>query len=91
MQWHVVDADALRPLEAIVRVLAHVRERYEAFAWTDAATMPWSRHPDAGQPWFEPVRGPMVDALLGDASAREVVDGARRWDDVAAAWAASAR
>ncbi|MDF1522661.1 MAG: DUF1343 domain-containing protein, partial [Trueperaceae bacterium] len=48
VQWHVVDADALRPLEAIVRVLAHVRERYDAFAWTDAAAMPWSRHPEAG-------------------------------------------
>ena len=43
----------------------------------------------AGPPWFEPVRGPLVDALVRDASAREVVDGARTWVDVAADWAAA--
>ena len=95
VQLHVTDAAALRPLEAVVRILAHVREAHPEFAWTDAATLPWAqlpgaRLPGAGEPWFEPVRGALVDALTGDASVRGVVDGARRWDEVAAAWAADA-
>ena len=86
VQLHVVDAVALRPLEAVVRVLAHVRATYDAFTWLDAEAMPWVDHPDAGAPWFEPVAGPIVDALVGDGSAREVIDGTRDWDDVAVAW-----
>ena len=90
VQLHVTDAAALRPLEAVVRILAHVRDAHPEFAWTDAATLPWARLPGAGEPWFEPVRGALVDALTGDASVRAVVDGARGWDEVAAAWAADA-
>jgi uncharacterized protein YbbC (DUF1343 family) len=90
VQLHVVDARALRPLEAVVRVLAHVRATYDAFAWHDAAAMPWSDHPDGGQPWFEPVRGPLVDALVGDASVRRVVDGELAWDEAVAGWRAAA-
>ena len=91
VQLHVTDAAALRPLEAVVRILAHVHAEHAEFAWTDAATLPWARLPGAGEPWFEPVRGPLVDALTGDASVRAVVDGARRWDEAAAGWAADAR
>jgi len=91
VQLHVTDAAALRPLEAVVRILAHVRAAHPEFAWTNAATLPWARLPGAGEPWFEPVRGALVDALLGDASAREVVDGARPWDEVAAVWATDAK
>jgi len=86
VQLHVVDARALRPLEAVVRVLVHLRATDDAFAWHDAAAMPWSDHPDAGEPWFEPVRGPLVDALVGDASVRRVIDGELAWDDAVAGW-----
>jgi uncharacterized protein YbbC (DUF1343 family) len=86
VQLHVVDAAALRPLEAVVRILAHVRAAHPQFAWVDAAAMPWSRAPDAGASWHEPARGPLVDALTGDAGVRAVVDGTRSWDDAAAAW-----
>lgn len=91
VQLHVTDAAMLRPLEAVVRILAHVRAAHPEFAWTDAGALPWATLPGAGEPWFEPVRGPLVDALLGDASARAVIDGTRGWDEVAAAWAADAR
>src|SRR5690606_12507351 len=63
VQLHVTDAAALRPLEAVVRILAHVRAAHPEFAWTDAATLPWARLPEAGAPWFEPARGALVDAL----------------------------
>jgi len=86
VQLHVVDARALRPLEAVVRVLAHLRAAHDAFAWHDAAAMPWRDHPDAGEPWFEPVRGPLVDALAGDASVRAVIDGELSWSEAEAAW-----
>ncbi len=96
VQLHVTDAAALRPLEAVVRVLAHVREAHPEFAWTDAATLPWARLPGAGEPWFEPVRGALVDALTGDASVREMVEGvrprsiaARAWEDDAVAFASA--
>lgn len=91
VQLHVTDAAALRPLEALVRILAHVREAHPAFAWTDAATLPWSRSPDAGAVWHEPVRGPLVDGLTGDASVREAIDGTRPFAAVDAAWRAAAR
>ena len=90
VQLHVTDAAALRPLEAVVRVLAHLRATYADFAWHDAAAMPWADHPDAGEPWFEPVRGPLVDALVGDASVRRVIDGELAWEDAEAAWRAGA-
>jgi uncharacterized protein YbbC (DUF1343 family) len=91
VQWHVVEPAALRPLEAALRVLAHVRERHAAFAWVDAATLPWSEHPDAGAPWHEPARGALVDALVGDGSVRAVVDGERAFEEVAAEWREVAR
>ena len=90
VHWHVTDAASLRPLEAAVRVLAHVRQRYAEFAWTDAAKLPWSDHPDAGAPWHEPTRGPLVDALAGDASVRAVVDGDATFEETVAAWRAAA-
>lgn len=90
VQWHVVDVASLRPLEAAVRVLAHVRQRYPEFAWTDAANLPWSNHPDAGAAWHEPTRGPLVDALTGDGSVRAVVDGETTLSDAVARWRAAA-
>ena len=85
------DAAALRPLAAVTRVLACVRAAHDAFAWLDAAAMPWASDPAAGEPWFNPVRGPLVDALTGSAEARAIVDGRRSRDDVHARWAESAR
>ena len=87
----VTDAAALRPLEALVRVLRHVRASYGAFAWLDAAQMPWASSPDVGEPWFEPAVGPLVDALTGSDEVRAVVDGHLPWDDVEARWAQVAR
>jgi len=88
VQLHVTDAGALRPLEAVVRMLAHLRAIHDAFAWVDAGAMPWAQHPDAGAPWYEPVRGPMIDALTGDDSVRRVIDGELSWDDAVAGWPA---
>ncbi len=91
VQLHVTDAAALRPLEAVVRILAHVRATHPEFAWTDAATLPWAGLPGAGEPWFEPVRGALVDALTGDASVRDAVDGRVRFEDVDDGWRRSRR
>jgi uncharacterized protein YbbC (DUF1343 family) len=91
VQLHVTDAAALRPLEAVVRVLAHVRATHPSLAWMDAATLPWSASPDAGAPWHEPTRGALVDGLTGDDGVRAVVDGRRAFDDLAAGWRASGR
>lgn len=91
VQLHVTDAAALRPLEAVVRILAHVRAAHPEFAWTDAATLPWAALPGAGEPWFEPVRGPLVDALTGDASVRAVVDGRTTFEAADDAWRRAAR
>lgn len=86
VQLHVVEADALRPLEAVVRILAHVRATHDAFTWVDAGSMPWAKSQDAGAPWFEPVQGPLIDALTGDDSVRRVIDGELRWEDAVATW-----
>lgn len=86
VQLHVVDAARLRPLEAVVRILAWIRSRYPDFAWVDAATLPWSRLPGAGEVWHEPTRGLLVDALTGDASVRRVVDGELAFEDADAGW-----
>ena len=91
VQLLISDAAALRPLEALTRVLAHVRASHRAFAWLDARSMPWADSPDAGQPWFEPVEGHLVDALTGSDEVRAVVDGNLPWDDVEARWAQVAR
>lgn len=90
-QLLITDATKLRPLEALVRVLSHVRETYDDFTWLEAASMPWVDDPAAGEPWFEPVRGALVDALTGSDEARAVVDGRLPWDDVEARWSAAAR
>lgn len=91
VQLHVVDASALRPLTALVRVLAHVRARHPSeFAWGAAADKPWSSLPGAGEPWHEPVTGHLVDALVGDDSVRRVVDGALPLEAAEAEWARAA-
>ena len=82
---------ALRPLETVTRILAHVRATYDAFAWRDAAAMPWALDPAAGEPWFEPAHGALVDALTGSDEVRAVVDGRRAWAGVQAHWAETAR
>jgi uncharacterized protein YbbC (DUF1343 family) len=91
VQLHVTDAAALRPLEAVVRILAHVRAAHPEFAWVDAGSLPWARLPGAGEPWFEPVKGALVDALTGDATVRDVVDGRARFETVDAEWRRAAR
>jgi uncharacterized protein YbbC (DUF1343 family) len=86
----IVDPAALRPLEAVVRILAHIRAHHPEFAWLDAGALPWSRDPDAGAPWHEPAHGPLVDALVGDASVRALVDGSLAWSEAEAGWRAAA-
>ncbi len=86
----IVDPTTLRPLEAVVRILAHIRAHHPEFAWLDAGALPWSRDPDAGAPWHEPARGPLVDALVGDPSVRALVDGGLDWSEAEAGWRASA-
>ena len=86
VQLHVTDLARVRPLEAVVRILAHVRAAHPEFAWVDAATLPWARLPGAGERWFEPVRGPLVDALTGDASVRDVIDGRLPFAAADASW-----
>ncbi len=90
VQLHVLDAQRFRPLEAVVRILAWIRSRYPAFAWVDAATLPWSRLPGAGETWHEPTRGLLIDALTGDASVRRVVEGELAFEDADAGWRAAA-
>lgn len=87
VQLLVTDAAALRPLEALVRVLSHVREAYPAFEWVDAASMPWAHDDDAGEPWFEPVTGALVDALTGSDEVRAVVDARHDLAEAEARWA----
>lgn len=91
VQLHVVDTAVVRPLAAVVRILSHLRATHAAFAWVDAATLPWCAAPDAGAPWHEPTRGALVDGLTGDDGVRAVVDGARDLADVAAGWRAAGR
>lgn len=94
VQLHITDRSRLRPLEAVVRILRHVRQEFPTkFTWVEAASRPWSSLPGAGEPWHEPVTGYLVDALAGDESVRAVVDGAlplsaaqAEWADAAAAW-----
>jgi uncharacterized protein YbbC (DUF1343 family) len=90
VQLHPTDVAAVRAFEAGVRILAHLRARHEAFAWVRAEAMPWSDAPDAGHPWHEPVRGPLIDGLTGHAEVREVVDGRRPLEAALAAWRAAA-
>jgi len=89
VQLLVTDPVALRPLEAIARVLARLRERSAAFAWVDAATKHWVAGDGAGEAWYEPVRGPLVDALTGSDEVRRVIDGAMAWESAAERWETS--
>lgn len=86
VQLHVTDRAALRPLEAVTRALRVIARRYPDFGWLDAATKPWSRLPGAGEPWHEPVKGKLVDALVGDDSVRRVVGGELEHEAAEAAW-----
>jgi len=87
VQLHVTCRTLLRPLEAVMSVLLHVRREHpDAFRWVQAAEKPWSELPGAGEPWHEPVTGYLVDALAGDESVRAVVDGAMSLESAKAAW-----
>lgn len=91
VQLLVTDRSLLRPLEAVVRILRHVRQEFPAeFAWVEAASRPWADLPGAGEPWHEPVTGYLVDALVGDDSVREVVEGSLSLSAAQAAWAETA-
>lgn len=90
VQLHPTGVAAVRAFEAGVRILAHLRARHDAFAWVRAESMPWSDAPDAGRPWHEPVRGPLIDGLTGHAEVRDVIDGRRPLDAALAGWRAAA-
>lgn len=86
VQLLITDASALRPLASAVRVLAHLRARHPELALVDASERPWASDPDAGAPWYEPARGPLVDALTGSTEVRACVDGHVAWDELAWRW-----
>lgn len=92
VQLHITDARALRPLAALIEVLAVVRRDYpQRFAWVDAASMPWAREPrgpDAGEVWHEPVTGLLVDHLVGSADVRSVIEGRIGLSEAEGRWAA---
>jgi len=90
VQLHVSDAGALRPLELGARALRVLHAEGQV-AWRACAAMPWAASPAAGEPWFEPVEGLLVDALLGDASFRAVVEGRLSLEEAGAAWYAAHR
>ncbi len=85
VQLHVSDPAALRPLEVAATLLGHLHDAGQV-AWRASASMPWANDPDAGRPWHEPVEGLLVDALLGDASFRAVVEGEVSFEEVAEGW-----
>ncbi len=89
VQLHVEEADALRPLEAGVRILARLRERYPRLRWTDAAAMPWAGEPGAGEIWHEPTHGTLLDGLAGSATLREAIE-TGDLDSALSAWRAQA-
>jgi uncharacterized protein YbbC (DUF1343 family)/N-acetylglucosamine kinase-like BadF-type ATPase len=87
VQLHLDDADGpLRPLQLAAELLGALHRR-DRLAWTRAAAMPWAGGRGAGEPWYEPVEGLLVDALVGDDSLRAVVEGRRAFDEAAAGWA----
>lgn len=90
VQLHVLEPRAWRPLGALVRILRSMHA-HQPIAWTDCAAMPWSAAPDAGEPWHEPARGALVDALTGDASVRQAVEGRAPLEGVEAGWGAAHR
>jgi len=85
VQLHVSDAALLRPLALAVRVLRALRAQGRV-SWRTNASMPWAGAPGAGEVWHEPPDGLLVDALLGDASLRQLIDGTRSPGAVEASW-----
>ncbi len=85
VQLHPVDAAAFRPLPAVMRILSSMFAQGEV-RWVDCATLPWCRLPGAGAPWFEPVEGPLVDALTGDGSVRAVIEGRLAAESAERSW-----
>ncbi len=76
VEWHVTDRDALRPLEAGVRLLAAVRELHpRELAWRDTS--------------YEFVADvPAIDLLTGSSGAREVIEGRADAEALFATWRA---
>lgn len=85
VQLHVTEPGALRPLTAVARVLRSLTHA-GVLSWVDSATLPWSSSPDAGEPWHEPVHGPLVDGLYGSDSLRLWIDGDGPVEALDAAW-----
>ena len=79
VEWHVTDREALRPVEAGVRVLAMVREAHpERFAWRSEA--------------YEFVGAvPAIDLLTGSARARTAIEGGASVAGMLAEWDAWCR
>jgi uncharacterized protein YbbC (DUF1343 family) len=90
VQLHVVDADALRPLTAMVSVLTHLHAHHRSFEWVDAASRPWASEDGAGEIWHEPSAGPLVDGLTGGGDVRSLVEGRGDAAETHAAWARAA-
>lgn len=88
---HIVDPEQVSAFEALVRVLTFLYSQYEDFTWVDAATMPWSGSPDAGEAWHEPVEGPLVDGLTGSTEVRTLVEGHLDLDERIALWREQSR
>lgn len=85
---HVVDAASLGSFEAVIRILAVVRDRHpERFAWVESASLPWAKEPGAGRPWHEPVTGLLVDHLAGSSDVRAVIEGRLELADALQGWA----
>lgn len=92
VQLHVTDLRAVRPLEAVIRVLQHVRAAYpDEFRWVAAADKPWSSLPGAGEVWHEPVTGWLIDGLTGGTDVRHVVDGEVALEGVQREWMRAGR
>jgi uncharacterized protein YbbC (DUF1343 family) len=83
---HVVEPAAVRAFEAGMRILAHLRAQRPELRWVDAAEMLWSGDADAGRPWHEPARGPLLDALTGSGEVRAALESRRPLDAALAGW-----
>lgn len=87
VQLHLDEAGMpARTLELAATLFA-VLHRMGRLSWKRAAAMPWADGTGAGEPWYEPVEGLLVDALYGDDSLRAVAEGRRSLADAAGAWA----
>lgn len=91
VQFLITDPAALRPLPALVAVLRRVRDAFPGLEAVDCASLPWSREPGAGQPWHEPVAGPLLDGLTGGTGIREAIFGGCEPDDLLPAWRQAGR